>query len=95
MEVYLELFISYLKIRAVQAVLCIIASIMAAKLADWIIGRILSRLVSRTSSTIDDKIIQILHRPIYYSILLMGLGISVRLFPLPEIIAFVIIGFET
>ena len=85
---YIELLTNYLQIQVVQAVLCIIISIIAAKFADWIIGRILSRLVSRTSSTIDDKIIQILHRPIYYSILLMGLGISVKLFPLPEIIAF-------
>ena len=81
---YLELLTNYLQIQVVQAVLCIIISIIAAKFADWIIGRILSRLVSRTSSTIDDKIIQILHRPIYYSILLMGLGISVKLFPLIE-----------
>ena len=77
MAEYVELLTNYLKIQAVQAILCIIISILAAKLADWIIGRILSKLVSRTSSTIDDKIIQILHRPIYYSILLMGLGISV------------------
>ena len=89
---YIELLTNYLQIQVVQAVLCIIISIIAAKFADWIIGRILSRLVSRTSSTIDDKIIQILHRPIYYSILLMGLGISVKLFPLPEIITFVFIG---
>ena len=67
MAEYVELLTNYLKIQAVQAILCIIISILAAKLADWIIGRILSKLVSRTSSTIDDKIIQILHRPIYYS----------------------------
>jgi small-conductance mechanosensitive channel len=45
-------------------------------------------LASRTESTIDDRIIQILHRPIYYSILFMGLGISIQLFQLPEIITF-------
>ncbi len=92
MPEYLELIIKWLKIPAVQAVLCVIASIIAAKFTDWIIGRILSRLVSKTTSTIDDKIIQIIHRPIYYSILVMGLGISVKLFPLPEIIVFTFIG---
>ena len=81
---YVELLKNTLQNQVVQAILCVIGSIMAAKLADWIIGRILSRLVDRTRSTIDDKIIQILHRPIYYSILFMGLFISVQLFQMPE-----------
>ena len=89
---YLELLIEWLKIPVVQAVLCVIASILSAKLVDWAIIRILSKLVNRTKSTVDDKIIQIIHRPIYYSILFMGLGISVKLFPLPEVIAFTFIG---
>ena len=89
---YLELIIEWLKIPAVQAVLCILASILAAKLVDWTLVRVLSKLVNRTKSTIDDKIIQIVHRPIYYSILFMGLGISVKLFPLPEVIAFTFVG---
>ena len=92
MEEYLELLINCLKMQVVQAVLCVIGSIIAAKLVDRVLIRILSRLVSRTKSTIDDKIIQIIHRPIYYSILLMGLGISVKLFPLPEVIAFSFTG---
>ena len=70
---YVELILKLLEISVVRAILCIIGSILAAKLVDWIIGRILSRLVNRTRSTVDDKIIQILHRPIYYSILFMGL----------------------
>ena len=92
MSDYLELLINYLQNRVVQAILCVIGSIVAAKLADKIISRTLSSIVNRTSSTIDDKIIQILHRPIYYSILFMGLGISVKLFPLPEVITFSFIG---
>ena len=58
MAEYVELLINILQNQAVQAVLCIIGSILAAKLADWIISRILSRLVDQTSSTIDNKIIQ-------------------------------------
>ena len=45
MAEYVELLINILQNQAVQAVLCIIGSILAAKLADWIISRILSRLV--------------------------------------------------
>ncbi len=89
---YLELFIALIKQPVIQAILYVIGSLTAAKIADWIITTILSRLANRTSSTIDDRIIQILHRPIYYSILFMGLGISITLLQLPEIITFIFIG---
>ena len=89
---YLELFFALMKQPVIQAILYVIGSLMVAKLADWIITTVLSRLANRTSSTIDDRIIQILHRPIYYSILFMGLGISITLLQLPEIITFIFIG---
>ena len=89
---YLELFFALIKQPVIQAILYVIGSLAAAKIADWIITTILSRLANRTSSTIDDRIIQILHRPIYYSILFMGLGISITLLQLPEIITFIFIG---
>ena len=89
---YLELVVSLIEEPIIMAILCIIGSIVAAKISDWIITSILSRLVGRTSSSIDDKIVQILHRPIYYSILFLGLGISVNLFLLPEILSFVLLG---
>ena len=89
---YLELFFALIKQPVIQAILYVIGSLMVAKLADWIITTVLSRLANRTSSTIDDSIIQILHRPIYYSILFMGLGISITLLQLPEIITFIFIG---
>ena len=89
---YLELFLSLIKEPVTRAILCIAGSIIAAKIADMIISRVLSRIVDRTSSSIDDKIVQILHRPIYYSILFIGLGISVKLFHLPEILSFVFLS---
>ena len=89
---YLELFFNLIKQPVAQAVLYVIGSLVIAKLADWIISTVLSRLANQTSSSIDDRIIQILHRPIYYSILFMGLGISITLLQLPEIITFIFIG---
>ena len=89
---YIELFLSLIKEPVTRAILCIAGSIVAAKIADMIISRVLSRIVDRTSSSIDDKIVQILHRPIYYSILFIGLGISVKLFHLPEILSFIFLG---
>ena len=92
MNDYLEILFTLIQNTIFQAGLYVIGSLVTAKLADWIITSILSRLASRTDSTIDDRIIQILHRPIYYSILFVGLGISITLLQLPEIITFVFIG---
>ena len=89
MNDYLEILLTLIQNTAFQAGLFVVGSLVVAKIVDWIITSVLSRLASRTDSTIDDRIIQILHRPIYYSILFMGLGISIQLFQLPEIITFV------
>ena len=89
MNDYLEILFTLIQNTAFQAGLFVVGSLVVAKIVDWIITSVLSRLASRTDSTIDDRIIQILHRPIYYSILFMGLGISIQLFQLPEIITFV------
>ena len=88
MNDYLEILFTLIQNTAFQAGFFVIGSLVAAKVADWIIISVLSRLASRTDSTIDDRIIQIIHKPIYYSILFMGLGISIQLFQLPEIITF-------
>ena len=89
---YLELFITLIKQPVIKAMFCIICSFIIAKIADWIISRVLSRLVDRTSTSIDNKIVQILHRPIYYSILFLGLFISIHLFQMPEVISFSLKG---
>ena len=89
---YLEIISVLIQKPLVQALLYIVGSIIVAKAADKLFGIILTKIVSRTKTTFDDQIVQIMHRPIYYSILFIGLGISVRLFQLPEIIAYVLLG---
>ena len=92
MNKYLQILFQLIEIQVVQATLYVIGAVIGAKIVDWLINNLLTKLVNRTNSTIDDKIIQILHRPIYFTILLFGLGISVRLFQLPEIITFSLLG---
>ena len=89
---YLDILFNLLREPIIQAFLYIIGSFLAAKLADWIIIRVLSRLANKTTSNIDDRILQILHRPLYFSILFVGLGISINLLNLPDIITFASIG---
>ena len=92
MEKYIEIIMGLLQIPTVKAILFVIISFVTAKLADWIIRSVLKKLVNRTNTTIDDKIIHLLHRPIYYSILFLGLGISVNLIQFPEVINSILLG---
>ena len=59
-----------------QASLIILLSLLAAKLADLIITRVILRLTRKTATEIDDIIVGLLHRPIFNTVLLLGLSIA-------------------
>tara|TARA_B100000029_G_scaffold516793_1_gene634313 strand:+ start:2068 stop:3144 length:1077 start_codon:yes stop_codon:yes gene_type:complete len=92
MAIYLEQIYNLLSISFIQAFIYIVGSFILAKIADIAFSSLLSRLVNRTSTSLDDQIVSIMHRPIYYSILFMGFMISVNLIELPQIIIFVLVG---
>ncbi|UCF35313.1 MAG: mechanosensitive ion channel [Acidobacteriota bacterium] len=75
-ESYLTLFGDNVYIQALVVIL--IAAIIA-KLTDWFITRGLTRLTKRTRSNLDDQLIRILHRPIFLTVLMLGLLIAVHL----------------
>jgi len=57
----------------VKALVVVALSIVLAKLSDVVLCRILRLAAARTRSDLDDQIIEILHRPIFMSVLLVGL----------------------
>ena len=59
-----------------RALIIIAAALLAGKLVDWLVTGVLSKLVSRTKSDFDDKVLNLLHRPIFLSVLLVGLAIA-------------------
>jgi len=63
-------------VRATEAVLL---SILVAKFVDLLISRILVRLSSRTKTRFDDQLVQLLHRPVFITVLLVGLTIATRI----------------
>jgi len=75
-----------------KSILFIVSSIIIAKLSDIIFTSILKKMVSKTKSSIDDHIVEIIHKPIYYSILFVGLSFSVSLIDLSGTIQFVFKG---
>jgi len=75
-----------------KAIFYIAVSIVVAKISDLIFTSLLKRMASRTKTTIDDHIIDILHKPIYYTILFIGLGFSLSLVESLSSIQFIISG---
>ena len=76
----------------IQAMLVILASLLTARVADWLLTRGLTRLTRKTTSTIDDQALEILHKPVRYSVLLAGLSVAITLIELPSPITFMAFG---
>ena len=70
----------------------IILSIGFAKFVDMFFTIIFKKMVIKTKTNLDDKILQLLHGPIFYSILFIGFIISTKTAPLPEYIDFVFVA---
>jgi small-conductance mechanosensitive channel len=73
----------------VQAVFIIILFVILAKLADIFMNRFITRLFKKTRITFDDQMLDILHKPIFVSIMLFGLALATGRLGLPEKVAFV------
>tara|TARA_B110000014_G_scaffold216456_1_gene170572 strand:+ start:774 stop:1838 length:1065 start_codon:yes stop_codon:yes gene_type:complete len=69
-------------------------SFVFAKVIDIIFISFLSKLVKKTKSKVDDTIIEVLHKPIYYSLLFIGIRFSVSIdhLSLNQNIIFIITG---
>ena len=75
-----------------KAIFYILLSILVAKISDLIFKSLLRKMAGKTKTTIDDHIIDILHRPLYLSILFIGLGFSASLLDILSSIQFIING---
>tara|TARA_B100000686_G_scaffold246397_1_gene255790 strand:+ start:57 stop:1121 length:1065 start_codon:yes stop_codon:yes gene_type:complete len=86
---YYELISSNTVFRGLALV---VVSIMVAKLVDVIFTLIFKRVVKTTKTTLDDRILQLLHKPIFYSILFVGFILSIKTVGFPEHVEFALIG---
>jgi len=75
-----------------QAALIAITFVMLGKIADWIISGIIGRFARKSSNEFDDQIVDLVHRPIFMSFVLLGLSLSTRRIGLPEATTFITIG---
>ena len=91
--IYNNNFINYLSDNpALYFLFLIICSFICAKIIDVIFIKFLSKLVKKTKSQLDDKILKTIHKPLYYSLLFIGIrfSISIKDFYLTENHIFII-----
>ena len=71
----------------------VIISLILAKVSDFIFSFLVRKIVVKTNSNIDDQIVGYLHKPIYYSILFVGLTITMQTInKVPENIQYILMG---
>ncbi len=63
----------------VQAIEVLLFSALAAKVADWVISRFLLRLARQTGTDLDDQLVELIHRPVFISVILIGLYVAVQI----------------
>ena len=76
----------------ILSVLIILGAVIAAKITDMIFTRIFKRIVNKTQTNFDDRILHLLHRPIFYSILFIGFSVAVKTAELPNYIDYALVG---
>ncbi len=68
-----------------QAAIIAALFILFGKIADWIISGVVGRMASRSTNEFDDSLIGLVHRPIFMSFVLIGLGLATLRMKLPEV----------
>ena len=75
-----------------QAALIASAFIVVGKIADWVISRIIGRFAGRSTNDFDDRLVSLVHRPVFLSFVLVGLGLATKRLGLGETPTFVTVG---
>ena len=76
----------------IRSILIIFGSMIIAKITDLIFTGIIKRLTSKTRTELDDQIVVLFHKPIFYSILFIGFSMAVKTANLPDYIDYALVG---
>jgi len=75
-----------------QAAIIAAVFIVAGKIADWIISGVIGRIANRSSNNFDDQLVGLVHRPVFLSFVLLGLGLASRRIGMPDAPLFITLG---
>ncbi len=76
----------------VQAILITLLFIGLAKILDLIVIRFIKGWLEKTTFDLDDTVLNIIHKPVFITIILIGFGLATERLGLKEIIHFVTLG---
>lgn len=75
-----------------QTAIIAAAFILVGKVADWIISGIIGRIARRSNNDFDDGLVDLVHRPVFVSFVLLGLGLATLRVQMPEAAEFLTLG---
>ncbi len=75
-----------------QAFVVVVLSLVVAKVADWIVSRLITRWARKTTTDLDDNLVEMLHRPLFHFVLLGGLSVAASLLSLQGVMQRVTFG---
>lgn len=67
-----------------QAAIIAVVFIIVGKIADWVLSRIVRRIADRSSNPFDNEFVDLVHRPIFVTFVLIGLTLATRRIDLPD-----------
>lgn len=76
----------------ISAALIALLFIVIGKIADWIVAAVVGRLAARSKTDFDDRLIAALHRPIFITFALAGLGLASYRLGLASVPLYVTLG---
>ena len=78
--------------RYLQALLIAVVFIVIGKIAEWILSGMIGRFAKRSKSTLDDHFVELLHKPIFMSFVLVGLALATRRMELADSAEYLTLG---
>jgi small-conductance mechanosensitive channel len=75
-----------------QAAMIAVAFILAGKVADWIMSGIIGRIAHKSTNDFDDSLVDLVHRPVFLSFVLLGLGLATLRVGMPAAPEFLTLG---
>jgi small-conductance mechanosensitive channel len=75
-----------------QAVIIAAAFILAGKIADWVISRIIGQFAKRSDNEFDDRLVKLVHHPVFMSFVLAGLVLATQHLDMPAAATFITVN---
>ena len=75
-----------------QALAISLVFILVGKIADWIVSRTIGKIASRSKTDVDDRLVELVHRPIFLSFVLVGISLGTQRLNLPGPPEFITLG---